>query len=254
MPFGKVFNKGGTDKTVIHNVRVRRAQPIQAPGWTDLRVGWLLSLTNAAADDTITTLTETIGTEPRPFLPWTDRYAIGLTDRTTGGTFLGYTNVLGPRINPSVGSSKLVSSDAGIGTSNSNFWRPKNELSDLTNAAIIDGGMVRSHNGAAIPQHFVQNTVGAGGYATMLMIRYRRSSANSRTIRMEIKQGTNACDILFTNTPTKELLLANLEAFPTTVQQIGPVELSQAPDAFFVYWPFTLSRLRIHAEGFLRKQ
>ena len=56
----------------------------------------------------------------------------------------------------------------------------------------------------------------------------------------------------FPGTPTSDLIQTNLEAFPTTVNTIGPVELSVVPDAFHYYWPFTLSRLRIHAVGFLK--
>jgi len=232
MSYAKIYLKGGTEKTLILNVRTALLQGFEAPNWTDLRCGWLVSLTQAAADDTIITLTETIGTEPRPFLPWSDRFAIGLTDKATRNTFLGYTNNGPLRPSPSVGSSKLISSDAGVGTTNANFWRPKNEIDDKYNVQIHDGNIVRARNNAVLQPHFVQNTGGAGGYATLIAIRYRRDAPRSKVIRMEVKQGTNASDILFTNAPTADLLKTNLESFPTTVQQIGPVELGVEPDAF----------------------
>jgi hypothetical protein len=59
-------------------------------------------------------------------------------------------------------------------------------------------------------------------------------------------------DILYTNTPNETVLQENLEDFPDTVQQLGPVELPQVPDTIWAYWPFRNSRLRIHAHGILR--
>lgn len=252
MAFAEIYNKGGTDKTCIVNVRTGLIQPFQAPNWMDLRIGWFLSITDKTNDDLITGLAETIGTEPRPVLSFVDRYAIGLTDKVARHTFLGFTNVGRPRTNPSIGSSKLISSDGGIGTSNTNFWRVKNEINDGWSAMILDRSIMRAGSTGGIQQHFVQNAGGAGGYATLSMIRFRRDTPTSRIITMTIKQGTNSSDILYSNTPTVDILQTNLEAFPAGVQQLGPVELSAAPDAFFYQWPFANSRLRIHAVGFLK--
>ena len=88
------------------------------------------------------------------------------------------------------------------------------------------------------------------------MLRFQRDDAigRAKTIRMSCKRdlANRSGDVMFTDTPTKELMEFNLNAFPTSVQQLGPVELSQEPDALFLYWPFHLSRLRCHCRGILR--
>jgi hypothetical protein len=253
------FAKGGTENTVILNVRTDVTQGFQAPHWIDLRIGWCLSVCDdviGAGDDVITGLAEEIGTPPRPFLPWSDRYAIGITDKATKRIFIGYTNANTPRPFSSMGTSQLVSSDSGIGTTNSNFWRPKNNQSDIRAMfQTIDNDLTlgQAHNGAQI--HFAQNTGGAGGYATLLMMRLRRPNHDSKTITVTIKSDPVAHngDVLYTNTPNDALLRSNLEAFPTNVETIGPDTLSVVPDAFYLYWPFDHSRLRIHEMGFMSR-
>lgn len=250
MAFAEIYNKGGTDRTCIINIRTLLAQGFQAPNWTDLRFGWFASLTQAAADDTITGLAEEIGTPPRPQLDFFDRYAIGLS--SVAGLFLGYTNCGRPeRQAGSIGTSKLVSSDTGIGTTNSNYWRAKNEVSDDYTAMIIDRGQQRAINQGGWQPHFAQaniGTTGPAGYASLLMLRFRRDTPISRVIRMEIPNNV----ILYTNTPTADILQTNLETFPAAIKQLGPVELSVVPDKMYIYWPFTLSRLRLHCVGFLQ--
>lgn len=258
----KSIDKAG-EEVVIMAVREALPVPFEATDWTDLRVGFFLSICRAAdpgGDDLITTLTETIGTEPRPFLPWTDRVAIGLT----GGTgrhdyvFLGFTNAFRGRTNPSAGSSKLVSGDAGVGTTNNNYWRFKNELSNDLTLQIIQNDVTRAASVDGAQVHFAQANIGAGGpagYATCLMLRFTRPDARGRSkvITMQCKtSASHSADVVFSSTPTKETLTANLEAFPTTVQTLGPVELSFVPDTIYYYWPFRLSRLRIHAHGIVK--
>jgi hypothetical protein len=246
-----VINKGGTDKVVILSTRTYVIYPFSAPGWTDLRVGFLSSVTDDVADDTITGLAETIA---QPGLTTSDRLWIGLKTnddlfpKNAGVTFIGFTNCT-VFLNETGGDSFLTSSDSGIGTTNSNFWRPGNSLYPVT-GAIWDGGTPKP---ATIlkPMHFAQDTTGAGGYAALHMLRLTRpSSGSSSPITVTTKTGTNT-DVLFTSTPTLDLLQTNLQNFPTTVSQMGPVTLSKVPDALFCYWPFFNSRLRLHAVGFL---
>jgi hypothetical protein len=243
----KIYDKGPGEHVLICAVREAHIRPFQATDWLDLRVGFFLSLTQAAADDTITGLTETIGTDPQ--VPWSDRIAIGVTDSITGQTFLGYTNLAGSRL-VSIGRSKLVSSDIGIGTTNTRFWRPTNEHSDNDTVRIIDSGLSRATVGDGSQPHFVQDVAGAGGYSTFFGLRFTRpnSTNRSRIVTMSVKKtvGGHSSDILISSTPTNAIGEAQLESFPTDVQTLGPVELTNVPDSFYFYWPYHNSRLRIH--------
>lgn len=251
----KIVAHGGTEKMLILAVRQAYFQPFTATNWTDLRLGFFLSVTSAAVDDPaspITGLAESISTPQ-----WTDKVSIGLTDRATGSIFLGYSNTgLGF---PSELNSQLVSSDSGIGTSNTNFWRPQTEiragLFETNCLYILDGGFTRARGGAGSELHLPQDTAGAGGYSTLIGMRFQRPTSGSRTITMTVKttgSGGHNGDILYSNTPTAELLESNLNGFPATVQQLGPVQLSRTPDTIWAFWPFHSSRLRIHAYAILR--
>lgn len=256
----KIYLKGGTEKTLILAVREAFYEPFSATNWTDLRLGFLVSLCGNAdpgEDDTITGLTETIGSTPSEFLPWTDRFSLGLTDSRSGTVFLGYTNKLSSR-EPSTGSSKLISSDGAIGTTNTNFWRVHNgmEVNGVASLAIVDTNVIRARSVDGSQIHFIQDTTGAGGYATLVALRFQRDNARGREkiITMTVKKNAagHTGDILYTNTPSETVLEDNMRTFPTTVQQLGPVELSQVPDTIWAYWPFSNSRLRIHCYGILR--
>jgi hypothetical protein len=248
----KIYNKGGTEKVIICDVREAHIRPFQATDWLDLRVGFFLSLcgpVDPTDDDTPTGLAESIA---GPSLPWTDRIAIGLTDSATGQTFCGYTNLAGSRL-ISIGSSNLVSSDIGITTANTFYWRPKSGATggDSHTLRIIDTGIVRATAVDGSQPHFVQDVGGAGGYCTFFGLRFTRpnSTNQSKIITMSVKKATgggHSSDLLFTATPTNAIGEAQLESFPTTVQTLGPIELSQVPDTLYFYWPFHLSRLRIH--------
>jgi hypothetical protein len=251
-----VFDKAG-EKVTILSVREALIQPFTTtPPWLDLRIGFFLSVTQAAADDTITGLAETIGSDPNAQVADSNRFFVGLLYPPS--TFMGYTNRgSSPSTSQTTsGRSKLVSSDLGIGVTNTNFWRPTNELTDYT-MQILDSWISRvlpTPLSAAI--HFPQNTAGAGGYATLLMLRFQRDDylGRAKIIRMSAKitPGGNSSDVLFSNTPSKSVLESNLAGFPTTVQQLGPVQLSVVPDKLYLYWPFNSSRLRIHAASIYR--
>jgi hypothetical protein len=255
------FTKGGIDGIIVLNVRELLFRPFEAPGWVDLRVGWLLSITQALNNDAITGLTDSIGTDPVS-LNWDDRVRIGLTNsggaHGTGTIFCGFTN---RGLTPSLltaGSSKLVSSDIGIGTTNTNFWRVQNDNNNVLAAQIVVGSsQILASSLDGLQQHFVQNEAGAGGYATLVMMRFQRpdAQANAKQITISIPKmpSGHSSDVLFTNTPTEAFLRSHLEAtFPATVQQFGPFTLTEVPDTMILYWPFTGSRLRIHAKGFAK--
>ena len=251
----KIYAKGGTEKVIICAVREAHIRQFQATDWTDLRVGFFLSICGASdpADDDVTTgLTETIASSGG--VPWEDRIIIGLTNRAHGSTFVGYSNLPSRGRIISLGDSQLVSSDVGITTANTFYWRPKHGSpppdGDKDAVHIIDGGRSLATAPDGSQMHFIQSDPGAGQYCTLFGLRLTRDNATSRSkiITMEVKKtsGGHSSDILFTDTPTNALAQSELESFPTTVNTLGPIELAYELDTFFLYWPFHQSRLRIH--------
>jgi len=245
-----VFDKSG-DQIIVMHTRRHLVQPIRADGWIDLRVGWFLSLTTSGADDTITGLSETIASIGN-VNPADSRYFIGLKTEgdnlplTGSEVFIGFSNSQAGGPNREQGASKLLSSDIGIGTTNSNFWRPDNDYGVIPTGVILEGANLRRAMTQNFP-HFVQNVGGAGGYATMLAMRLQRDNPSSRTVRVSFPQNVNSADVEFSSTPTKAELLDKLVNFPASVFNMAAVELSRVPTAWFFFWPFQNSRLRFHA-------
>lgn len=245
------YQKTVDDRVIILNVRAGYIHPFLAGAWTDLRCGFFLSLTDAVNDDLTTGLAETISDAGRG-LPPQEHYAIGVGHAAGASSmFIGFINRTGTGPNYK-GHSMLVSSDAGLGTTNTNFWRPKNGDNDRYAAAIFDGSRQIGVGPMNVQQHFPQDapTV-AAGYAVLLALQLLRPDPNSRTITVRIKSSGNSGDMLYSNTPTKELIHQTMENWPPS-QQMGPVTLSAVPDAFYFYWPFHKSRLRVHSLGLLR--
>lgn len=258
---------GNDDKVMILVPRTIMILPFQAPNWTDLRVGFFLSLCSEDVDDPvspITGLAETI-TNPTAGLGPEDRYWIGVKDRgqtlpkSPGAVFAGYSNASGEDATiEHTGNSRLTSSDINIGTSNAYFWRPNLNTPPGNGGFQRSGGIwqgphPRFLSTDGVQQHFPQNTAtpGAGGYATLLMLRITRPNKDSKALTVRVPHmGLRSADVMFTNTPTLDILRTNLTTFPTTVQQwFGNV--ATVPDALFLYWPFVQSRLRCHALGIL---
>jgi len=287
----EVYQKTADDKVIILNPRAYFVQGFKAPGWTDLRVGWFLSLTDDTGDDVTGGLAETIvaGAVAQP----SDRYWLGVKtrgnampgqiDRNSGDnndgivrtpppireggrtpppprqrpsyvTFIGFTNRYPTGRDARGGDSVLSSSDEQLGTSNTNFWRPNNSLKSYYSFVMMDqlprarGGI----NGAALAQHFPQSAGAvAAGYAVLLGMRLTRDTPTSRTITAYVKSADQSADMLYSNTPTKELIRDTLQSWPAS-QMIGPASLANVPEAFYFYWPFRNSRLRIHSVGILK--
>jgi hypothetical protein len=237
-------------------VRESLTQGFSAPNWTDLRVGFFLSLTDEVSDDlgtNVAGLAEAPASTPNYVL--SNHVYIGLKDRSAlmpgsiGTIFAGFST--GPA---GLDSTQLSSSDIGSGTTNSNYWRPNNPGSPFRTILVIDNLIIRAtaDNVAPLYIHMPQNTTNAGGYAVLLGLQFLRSNAASKAVTMKVKSVGQSADMLYTDTPTTQLLHDNLEAWPANSQTIGPFGLSALPTAFFYYWPFRQSRLRIHAQGFLR--
>lgn len=243
-----VFVKGDGSHVVVLEVREAYYQPFVAPGWTDLRVGFYLSLTNNLVDDTITGLGETLVDALTGESFW-----IGFKTRgnvlpgNAGVSFIGFGNA-------QVGQNKLISSDAQRGTTNTYFWRNTTiGGNNPTEFWVIDNGVTRYFESeASFSLHFPQDDTGAGGYAGLVGIRLVRPSPISNQISVMIHTNVFSADMGFTNTPTKAVLQAALETWPTSVLTLGPYTFNQIPDSVFLYWPYTLSRLRVHSRGILK--
>jgi hypothetical protein len=244
------YQKTVDDRTIILNVRGWYIQPFIAGNWTDLRLGFFLSLTDDVADDTVTGLGETITADG--IYHAENRYWIGLKNPDTGMpggppvTFIGFSNV-----GDEAGNSLLLSSDIGLGTANANYWRPANSRNNNLAAIIVDRSATLARAADGVQQHFPQDVAGAGGYAVLLGIQLLRPNSASRVVTVKLKSAGHSGDMLYSNTPTKELIHQTMETWPPSVQ-MGPVTLSQVPSAFYFYWPFRNSRLRVHSLGLLQ--
>jgi hypothetical protein len=256
-----IYDKSG-EKVLILATREAHYRPFTATDWTDLRIGFFLSLTKPSPDnddpstDPDVVIAETItGTD----IPWTDRVQIGVIDSRTSTVFMGYSNLpSNSRTIISRGESELISSDIGTGTTNKRYWRPKHngtpvQNRDAASLLVVDTGVPVAHGGDGSQMHFVRDPATAGGYCTLFALRLTRADARGREriITMQVKKttGGHSSDIIFTTTPTEAILQSQLASFPTDVQTLGPVELSKVPDTFWFYWPFSDSRLRIHCSG-----
>jgi hypothetical protein len=258
----QIFNRAATsDNILILGTRESATQPFNAPSWTDLRVGFFLSLTQAAANDTPTGIAETFPASV-PNNNASDWFYIGVKDSgpnmpsgTLPNSFIGFSNNM-LLDTPNV---QLVASDLALGTS-AYYWRADNSYSPQTFfceeanqfPAVILGGKAMAHfYQSADPG----NSAPAGYYCGMLGFRMTRANPNVSTITVQIPTfgvGNQSADMFWTNAPTSTQLIAKLDPFPTTVQTLGPVNFGVLPDALFCYWPFHLSRLRISAWGILR--
>jgi len=251
---GETYQKTVDDRAIILNARAYYWQPwiITAPDWTDLRCGFFLSLTDDVGDDLTTGLAETIANTGR--LSTTDRYWLGVRGGTVGGgVFIGFVNSI-ERFPNILGDTVLASSDAGVGTTNTKFWRPANSNNNAWGAAIYDGYniMPRAHIQDNNQIHFPQDapTV-AAGYAVLLGIQLLRDSVDSKTLTVRIKSAPKSADWIYSNAPTKELIQQTMVTWPASAQ-MGPVSLSDVPNSFYFYWPFRNSRLRVHSLGLVR--
>jgi hypothetical protein len=257
----EIYDKAG-ERLLIPAVREAYIQPFDAPNWLDLRAGFFLSITDKTNDDLITGLAETINLGVRLFPA--DRYWIGFKTneiawpRTENVVFIGYSNTMvgpvGVQSGETLGNSVLASSDAGIGAGSNYYW-PNNSHNPSWSVIITDGQPIRRQSLTGAQQHFAQVVGGAGaaGYATLLALRLTRPNVQSKLVTISFKSvPAFSSDILFSSTPTKEIIETNLLDFPTSVQTRGPTQLRRVPDALYFYWPFRNSRLRIHSIGVLK--
>lgn len=260
MARGTLFIRGGTDHIVIPNVRTDVRWKFDAGQWTELRIGWFLSITAASNNDLTTGLAETISQTTSPY----DCYWLGLKSDgplfpfAGASQFVGFTNFGGAFPVRAPFDSKLVSSDIGVGTSNAYWWRPTTSVlpgspNGFCGFSAKEYTQNRSSLGVGWEQHFAQDTVNAGGYGTCLGFRLRRSSPTSTLFTVDVKASTaDDCQLQQSNTVTQDNLLSILTSWPTSVRTSPQILFQAMPTTMFLYWPFTQSRLRIMSRGFYR--
>jgi hypothetical protein len=248
----------GIEQNAILGVREGVVQGFQAPDWTDLRVGMYLSVTDKTDDNLITGIGPEGPTDPLATAGPKERYWIGIKDRTralpavTGTRFIGFSNTFALGQRSVTGGSVLTSSNRGV-VAGTDYWWPHNSRQRNYSFAVLDGASARGYLQDGLQQHFVQNDVTAGGYAVLLGFRLQRDNPRGRRITIEVPtDGAHSADMAYTNDPSEPALETALEAWPTQVVTFGPIEMSALPDALFCYWPFRLSRLRIHAWGIVK--
>ena len=257
------------EKTCILGTREAVIQPFVAHEWVDLIVGFFLSIcgdSDGPTDerDVITGLGETIGSTGVPQYA-ANRHWIGVKDEgqgfpSTGTTrFIGWTN---SGLVTDISGSGVKTSDIGIGTTNADYWRSINvplgggENAFPTFDAFDGPHLLSPGTGLSRFQHFPQNFAGghAAGYAVLSAFRLRRPDPSvPRNITVEVPApNAGSGDLMFSNTPSQAVLLAQLQAWTSSVETLGPLNFSGVPSALFLYWPYFNSRLRIHAMGIVK--
>jgi hypothetical protein len=244
-----VIYQTSVDKCLILDTRQAFIYPFTAPNWLDLRIGFYLSLCKASNNADITGLAETLTTIGQP----ADRFWIGIKQnnsilpQTAGTTFVGWGRTSSP---DGSGSSTLVSSDIGVGTTNSNYWR-NGTASNLNGMWTFNGTGGSGGSGATAGYiHFPQNAGAAGGNATLVLMKLIRATGTATSgigCQAYFTGGSAAtadyaydsvCSIANIRSAFRSATFTNWNASAT----MNPV-----PDALFFYWPFSLSKLRIHA-------
>lgn len=243
-----ILSKTTTDKCIILSTRQALIYPFVAPGWTDLRLGMFLSVTQLGADDGTSGLAETIITTGIP----SDRAWFGFKENNdiqpqqAGTHFIGLGSVDGF---PDNATNELLASALFSGAPGTDIWAvtSRNCVAQQWDGTTWVGATGVSN---IIQIKLPQNTINAGGYAGLFMMRLTRASGSTtitNAVYGIVAGAAHSSIILFSNDPNIGAIraqLANIGAYSPFGQSnnIGTV-----PDAIYAYWPFHNSRLRIHA-------
>ena len=237
-----IYQISGGDKCLILDTRQAMIYPLTAPSWLDLRIGFYLSLCKATNNADITGLAETLTTVGVP----QDRFWIGVKQNnsilpaTAGTTFAGFTNAFG--VPDTVASSTIISSDAGTGTTNTNYWRAPGTAG--AGVRVINGTTPLLAMGSSFI-HFPQSAAGAGGNAVLVLLKFTRASGTATSITWGVFANTPSFDFLYDSTC---LISTIRSSFRTATYGLNATaDIVTVPDALYAYWPFINSKLRIHA-------
>jgi len=228
-----IYNLGGTDKTLILNTRRQLTQPFVAPNWLDLRLTVAYSITKAADDNDPTTLAETIGAGEDK-----NQVFMGFRTRQSIFRFLGLSTQLST---PDSATCDLVA-----GADFYNFWH------DTQHGKLIyaSDGTTKQNNSATVVSPRIQNDLSGtyAGYATLLLLRMVRSGPTDTSIMLSAHLDSTALDngVPFETDTTVGNLRSITAAADFTDMFASNFDMGVAPNALYFFWPFTLSRLRIH--------
>jgi hypothetical protein len=231
----------GSEKVLILATRESLIYPAVIPDWLDVRFGAFVSVTQAVADDDPTALAETVtsaGTE-------SDRLWLGA--KTSNNDMPHETNFFGVSNSPATeGAQNTILESIDTNTR----WRAKHQTA--TNGVVFSNGTTMAVESTLHPFRTVQDPVTIGGYATLVLLRMVRSVVGLTVDHFYVAK-TNDAGVDYadagveTTTPTIDLIRANFNSATWTEVLSGPKTFAAAPDAFYAYWPFVNSRLRIHA-------
>lgn len=234
-----------TDKMVVLPVRTSLIYPFTAPNWTDLRIGMFLSATSVSADDDPSALSETLTTTGVPG----DRVWLGVKNNdndtlpTQASTsFIGYGNQV---------SATDTTASSLLQTFNSNSeWR-----------ALISGNVGGPQGWDATTRRNYINSAGItmGEYAAndpaalwgyLFILRLTRPNGSSTSITTNYylvsRASVQVSSLVKSATPTNADIRSKFRSLTSFTEGVlGPDTYTKVPDAVFLYWPFSNSRLRV---------
>jgi hypothetical protein len=231
----------GSEKVLILATRESLIYPAVIPNWLDVRFGAFVSVTQAVADDDPTALAETVtsaGTE-------SDRLWLGA--KISDNLMPHETNFFGVSNTPATETPQntiLESIDTNT------RWRAK--YAAATNGAAFSDGTTIAVESTLHPFRTIQDPATIGGYATLVLLRMVRSVVGLTVDHFYVAK-TNSGGVDYadagveTTTPTIALIRANFNSAVWTEVLSGPKTFTAEPNAFYAYWPFVNSRLRVHA-------
>jgi hypothetical protein len=243
-----IYAVGGTDKTLILDTRASLLQQFSALNWTDLRLTMAISLTAASAPDQQTGLAEIVGAGADADIAY-----IGF--KSSDANLPRQTNFYGMvshQESLATTPSQLVNQGAGTGIYQ--FGTSNSILQDL----LASNGTTRTQpnvGAAAAASPRLQNGDGAfSGYATVISLRMRRNDptlpiATTLEVMANFTPAPNQPmdDNVLYHSATDIPTLRAIAAAGTFVIALSNFAFNLMPDSIYVYWPFMLSRLRVHS-------
>jgi hypothetical protein len=241
---GKIIAKTASDQTLILGTREGLLYPFTAPNWTELVLSFWWSLTKAAVDDDTTSLSESL-----TYSTMRDRIWWGF--KTNNSNFPTSSGVV------FAGSSTVSGASEAI-VANGNYWETSgvnqgllaNSFDGVSSSGTASGGQRPDAPAvaASFPSPYTNN------YAVAWVIALTRPNSSSNVVTA--KQYKPSVQQTYNGIPNPSALptVANLRALTigvrasvTPVSETSPLTLSALPNAVFIYWPYSNSRLRIHA-------